>query len=493
MATLLASKLGSGGGNSFGAFNDPAIDAWITAMAADLSAAKGRALVLCGSQQPAAVHQAVTQINQALGAQGSPAPSFPGSRPAALEDLAVALKGGAVKTLLVLGGNPAFDAPADLNFADLLGKVEQVIRLGLRVDETSALSTTHVPAAHFLESWGDAMTHQGDYLSIQPLILPLYDGISELGLLGQLAGMPAPKGPEYVREVFAQVAGTPFPANSGPDFDNAWRQFVHDGHANMVNGMPVFAQTFEVSNPAASGSGYLPKNTETSELSSAVAAENSGIRNVSGQNDTPAPTSQGPGNLAYASFGSTTLPKPLQASEYELVFTLGGVDDGRYANNGWLQELPDPVTKLTWDNALLMSPATATKLGVNVGTVNDSAADLPDTDFSPRSSNNPLAIDPTTAYPMVRVTTPDGRSLELPVLVAPGTHDQTLVLALGYGRTALRLTDAQRKSVTSPLRVADGAGLQRLYAAHLRHARLRHRREGGKNRPHLSAGHDPGA
>ena len=162
--------------------------------------------------------------------------------------------------------------------------------------------------------------------------------------------------------------------------------------------------------------------------------------------------------MQYASFGSYQSPKPLQPDEYELNFTLGTIDDGRYANNGWLQEMPDPITKLTWDNALLMSPNTATKLGVNVGTVNDSSSDLPDTDFSPRTSNNPLAVDPVTAFPMVKVTTPDGRSLELPVLVAPGQHDQTLTLALGWGRVAQKLTQGERDSVTSPLRVADGAG-----------------------------------
>jgi molybdopterin-containing oxidoreductase family iron-sulfur binding subunit len=191
---------------------------------------------------------------------------------------------------------------------------------------------------------------------------------------------------------------------SNDTFENNWRQFVHDG---FFSRQP-----------------QIPQGTPEASVPSS----------------------------------STSFPRPIQADEYELVFTLGAIDDGRYANNGWLQEMPDPVTKLTWDNALLMSPATATKLGVNVGTVNDSSSDLPDTDFSPRSSNNPFAIDPTTAFPMVRVTTPDGRSLELPVLVAPGTHDQTLVLALGYGRTAPRLTEEARKSVTSPLRVAEGAG-----------------------------------
>ena len=403
IVSLLANKLGSGGGNSFGAFNDPKIDAWISAMAADLDSARGRAVVMCGSQQPADVHAAVAAINQALGATASPLPALSSTPAFPLGDLAEQISMGAIKTLFVFGGNPAFNAPADLGLGDQIGQIEQVIRLGCHVDETSAASTTHVPAAHFLESWGDAVTHQGVYLSQQPLILPLYGGLSELEILGQLAGLPAPKGAEYIQDTFKAMAGASAP--NGETADNAWRQFVHDGHAKIVNPFP--ASTTTASSPSPS----------------------------------PSPA-----------------PAPLNSGEYELVFTLGTIDDGRYANNGWLQEMPDPVTKLTWDNALLMSPKTATALGVNVGTVNDSGSDLPDTDFSPRTSNSPVAVDPITAYPMVKITTPDDRTMELPVLVAPGTADQTLVLALGWGRTAPRLTEASREILTSPLRVAEGAG-----------------------------------
>jgi Fe-S-cluster-containing dehydrogenase component len=403
IATLLAAKLGSITGNSFGAFNDPKVETWMTALAADLQTAKGRAIVVCGSQQPKQVHDLVAGINGILGSLGGALRTAPFFSPPAstLNDLAEAISQGTVKTLFVLGGNPAFNAPAELGFGDQLAQVEQVIRLGCHVDETSAAATTHVPAAHFLESWGDALTHQGDYLSIQPLILPLYNGVSEIELLGQLAGMPAPKGAEYIQQIFAQVSGVAQTARK--TFDDAWHQFVHDGYA-------------------------------------------------------AGPHSQFGLGAAAAVMGVTQNLPPLQPDQYELNFTLGTIDDGRYANNGWLQEMPDPVTKLTWDNALLMSPNTATKLGVNVGTVNGSTSDLPDTDFSPRTSNSPVAVDPITAFPMVKVTTPDGRSLELPVLVAPGQHDQTLTLALGWGRTAQKLTQGERDSVTSPLRVADGAG-----------------------------------
>jgi MoCo/4Fe-4S cofactor protein with predicted Tat translocation signal len=416
IATLLASKLGSAlpTGNSFAAFNDPTVDAWITAMAADLQKAGANALVVCGSQQPSAVHTAVAAINSALGAPATKTLDFPLSPSSSLSDLAEQISQGSIKTLIVLCGNPAFSAPTELGFEEVLGQVEQVIRLGSHVDETSAVSTTHVPAKHFLEAWGDNVAWDGTYLSQQPIIEPLYPSVSEIELIGFLAGMQD-KGFDLVQGIFSGVAGAL--QTSAESSTNAWRQFVHDGFAQMVGGMPAFSQSHE-----------------TSSLGS------------------PAP----------ASVPSAAAPRPLGADEYELTFFLGNIDDGRYANNGWLQELSDPVTKLTWDNALLVSPNTATKLGVNVTPPNGSWADLPDTDWSPRSTDGtpiaPIAIDPMTAYPMVKVTTPDGRSLELPVLVAPGQHDQTLSIAIGYGRTAPRLTKAQRDVLTPPLRVAEGAG-----------------------------------
>ena len=411
VVTLLASKLGAGlpSGNAFAAFNDPQIDAWITEMATDLQKAGARGLVVCGSQQPAAVHAAVAAINQSFGNSVTSVPAASAS--ATLADLSEQISQGGIKTLLVLGGNPAFNAPTELGFDELLMQVEQVIRLSLHVDETSVASTTHVPAKHFLEAWGDARAWDGTYLAQQPVVEPLYSSVSEIEFLSFLANLPSTATPEQIRLTFSgfiPLAVTTAITKPG-EGDEEWRKFVHDGFATRpANGAaPVLIGAASV-----------------------IAA--------------PAPA------------------RPLQPNEYELNFVLGNVDDGRYANNGWLQELPDSVTKLTWDNALLVSPNTATKLGVNVMPPNGSWSDLPDTDFNPRTTDGtliaPIAIDPTTAFPMVRVTTPDGRTLELPVLVAPGQHDQTLTLALGYGRTAPRLTKAQRDVLPSPLRVADGAG-----------------------------------
>jgi MoCo/4Fe-4S cofactor protein with predicted Tat translocation signal len=416
IATLLASKLGGGlpTGNSFAAFSDPKVDAWVTAMAGDLQKAGARALVVCGAQQPASVHAAVAAINSALGIPTPPFVVEMNKAAASLSDLAETISQGTIKTLLVLGGNPAFTAPTELGFEEVIAQVEQVIRLGCHVDETSATATTHVPMKHFLEAWGDHTAWDGTYLSQQPCVEPLYPGISEIELLGFLAGVSS-KGFELIQETFKGFDGALLSPGTP---DNAWRQFVHDGFAKRIDGLTVFAQSHEMSSSGGSAAPVQPP--------------------------------------------ASTPTRPLQPNEYELVFFLGNIDDGRYANNGWLQELPDTVSKLTWDNALLVSPNTATALGVNVMPPNGSTADLPDTDFNPRSTDHtlvsPIAIDPTTAFPMVKLTTPDGRVAELPVLVVPGQHDQTLSLALGWGRTAPRLTRAQRDVITTPLRVADNAG-----------------------------------
>jgi MoCo/4Fe-4S cofactor protein with predicted Tat translocation signal len=406
IVNLLAAKLGNGlpTGNSFAAFNDPKVDAWITAMAADLQKAGARGLIVCGAQQPASVHASVAALNAALSvpAPGGVSPSA--TPPTSLSDLAETISQGTIKTLIILGGNPVFTAPTELGLDGVIAQVEQVIRVGLHVDETSAVATSHVPMKHFLEAWGDNLAWDGTYLSQQPLIEPLYPSVSEIELISFLAGGSA-KGYELVRGTFppSDLGG----AIAEPEADRQWRLFVHDGAASIR----VFSESGPISTP-------------------------------------PAP--------------SNSPSKPLGPDEYEIAFYLGNIDDGRYANNGWLQELPDTVSKLTWDNALLVSPATADKLGVNVGAPNGDSSDLPDTDWNPRSTDgtliSPIAIDPTTAFPMVKVTTPDGRTAELPVLVVPGQHDQTLSLALGWGRTAPRLTKAQQGVVTPPLRVADGAG-----------------------------------
>jgi len=419
VASVLAAKIGTQGElpGTFAAFSDPNTDAWLSEMAKDLSNAKGRSLVICGSQQPQAVHDIVAQINQSLGNKGITYHDrfVPHVQSSTIFDLSTQISAGIVKTLFVVGGNPVFNAPVELGFDALLPKVDKVVRLGLYVDETSAVSTTHIPAAHFLESWGDSLAYDSaTYLSQQPLVMPLYNGISELELLAALIGLPKPTGPELLQDTYSVDYGIKKDA-PGAAFDQAWRKFVHDGFG-------AAGESFPISNG----------------LNGLLTA-------------TAAPTNSKDADQAAG--------RPLADGEFELNFVLASVDDGRYANNGWLQELPDPISKLTWDNALYMSPKTAAALGISISNANENTSDLPNTDIGQRALTLPIPdVDPMTAFEMVKVTTPDGRSLELPVLIAPGQCDKTLTIALGYGRTAPRLTKADRDVVTAPLRVADGAG-----------------------------------
>ncbi|MGH9870484.1 MAG: TAT-variant-translocated molybdopterin oxidoreductase [Candidatus Polarisedimenticolia bacterium] len=322
---------------------------WMRSLAADLTAHRGRGLIVAGAHLSPAVHAAVAMLNAHLGNVGATvtyhAPAD--SRRSSLEDLGRLvsdMNAGSVKALVVMGANPVYDAPADLKFAEALGKVPTVIHLGLYRDETGRRAHWHVPQAHFLESWGDARAVGGTLSVIQPLIAPLHGGrtMAELLALWE-SGEPA-TGHELVRQTWAGILGT------GPLDENAWTKVLHDG---LLEGSALAAETLT---PAAS----LPAG-------------------LSG-----APASDGPLEIVFH-------PSPV-------------VHDGRFANVAWLQELPEPVTKLTWDNAAWLSPATARSLGVKTGD-------------------------------MVRLTTAAG-SLEIAALEVPGQADGSIALPLGYGRRA---------------------------------------------------------
>lgn len=197
---------------------------WIEELARDLAANHGHALVLVGAQQPEVVHLLGAAMNSALGAYGSTIVGIAEvSRPAGkIEELARDIADKKVTTLFILGGNPVYDAPADLEWEKLQATVPNVIRVGQHEDETSKLATWHVPRAHYLEYWGDGRSADGTYVAVQPMILPLYGGWSDNDVLAKLAGMPKPVGPELVQETFRQMA----PAG---DFTAAWNKFLHDG------------------------------------------------------------------------------------------------------------------------------------------------------------------------------------------------------------------------------------------------------------------------
>ncbi|HEY0792162.1 MAG TPA: TAT-variant-translocated molybdopterin oxidoreductase [Chthoniobacterales bacterium] len=323
---------------------------WVAECANDLVSRKGRSVVLMGSRYPAWVHGVVLTINNALGAIGSTLNVYdaPRVKAASLQELTANIKAGAVKRLFILAGNPGYTAPADLQWPEVQKTVPEVIRLGYHVDETSPGVKWHVPEAHFLEAWGDQRGPEGTYLPVQPMIMPLFGGLSQVDLLAKLLGVPS--GLEAVRETFRSVA-------RGGDFEGAWTRLLREGYAR--------------------DSGYVPAKRDFD-----------------------------PNGLPNLMKVAAPLPAPVNPSALEVVFAADyKVEDGRYANNAWLQELPDPVTKLTWDNAALISRSTARALNVADGD-------------------------------LVELTVGD-RKLAAAILVAPGHADFSITLPLGYGRPAV--------------------------------------------------------
>src|ERR1044071_20367 len=329
---------------------------WIVECARDLLANGGKGLVLAGQRQPPAVHLLAHTLNVALGNLGNTVVFLeaPEGRERGLADLAQALEAGQVETLVILGGNPAYDAPADLKWAEAQRKARTVVRLGYYEDETAVLSDWHLPLAHYLESWDDARTADGTLVPVQPLVEPLFGGLQELEVLARIGGLDKTKPHDIVRETFRGLAG---------EGEDNWKRFLHDGYLPGSAAKPV--------------SVLLSTNAVAGVLAAAK----------------PAAAPPAPDAL-------------------EVVFHRDyKVDDGRYNNNGWLQELPDPVTKLVWENVVLMSPKTADSLGLAIQ----------------NKENNLLFV------PLVRVQL-DGREITGPAWKQPGMADNVLALALGYGR-----------------------------------------------------------
>ncbi len=383
VAAVAAAVLQSVGGpaaalaSAAGKFPLPAsAQKWVATVAADLKAKGGKCVVVPGERQPAAVHAMAHAINAALGNVGKTVTFVStGSGQSAgtrgLRTLAEEIKSGAVDTLVVTAWNPAYTAPADSGLVEVLDKAKNANRGNLSVlytsmheDETSALADWFVPAAHPLETWSDGRSVDGTVTLAQPLIQPLYSGVSESELLALfLAGNTQgalPSSYALLRDFWRTQAGA-------GDFDTAWETWV--------------------------GEGFQPR--------SAAAATNV----------TP--------NYEAAAAALNAYQQPA-AGELELNFVADyNVYDGRFANNAWLQELAHPITKMTWDNAALLSPTTAGRLGLEAGSV----AEL--------------------KY--------GGRSLEVPVWVVPGHADDTVTLSLGYGRNGLHETVAKGVGVNANL------------------------------------------
>ncbi|HKS83748.1 MAG TPA: TAT-variant-translocated molybdopterin oxidoreductase [Candidatus Acidoferrales bacterium] len=350
-ARQLAAAVGVSG-VSAGAAPAGKAGAWIGPLAKDLAAHHGASLVIAGEHQPAAVHALAYAMNAALGNIGKtieftePLEPNPVNELESLRDLVNDLNAGKVSFLLILGSNPVYDAPADFEFASALAKARLRVHVGLYHDETAELCHWHAPAAHYLESWSDTRAYEGTAGIVQPLILPLYDGHSAHEIIALFSDDAGKSGHDIVRDYWQSQH-----LEKGQPFEAFWERSLHDG---IISGtaFPAVAATLR------------PDFTHPASAQS---------------------NSSAPGALDIAFYPDPT------------------VGDGHYSNNAWLQELPKPVTRTAWDNAALVSAATAQKLGVNQ---ND--------------------------YVTLQL---NGRKLDAGIYVVPGHAPDLITLHLGYGRT----------------------------------------------------------
>ena len=332
---------------------------YVEQIAADLKTNRGKSVIIPGRRLDLSTRILVDKLNDALGSIGpiivpykAPSRTFPG-----IHDLDKRLLNGTIATLLILDGNPTYNAPDDLCFANSLTRVKNTIHLGLHDDETSRLCSWHLSRAHCLESWGDAVTYDGTVSIVQPLIEPLFDGRSGIEVLAMILGdKDGVDGSGYgiVRRTFHSLT-------SKSSSEWKWKKALADGVVEGTAWKPALKPDEDRRKPL-----YLESPI------------------VEQAGDAP----------------------PLKTGKYELVFLLDAkVYDGRFANNGWLQEMPDPMTRLTWENAALMNENTAKKIGLK-------------------------------RDELVALEGEETQEVEFPVLFQPGMPEGVIAVALGYGRTA---------------------------------------------------------
>jgi molybdopterin-containing oxidoreductase family iron-sulfur binding subunit len=322
-------------------------------VAGDLAKKGEPSVVIAGDHQPPAVHALVHSLNHALGNVGEtvfytePVLANPINQTESIKELAADIRSGKVDLLVILGGNPAYDAPADLDFANVLkdGGIPLRVHLGLYQNETAELCQWHINQAHELESWGDARAYDGTVSIIQPLIAPLYNGKSAIEFVALLSGQADATGYELVRahwqkDPLLEVCNV----GACTDFDQVWRKSLHDGWI--------------------AGTDFAPKRVAVTQF--------------------PEPSTNGPDAIELNIRRDPT------------------IYDGQFSNNGWLQELPKPMTKLTWDNAVLIGPKMAERLQIKVEDVVE------------------LELN--------------GKKVTGPVWIQAGHPDNSVTVTLGYGR-----------------------------------------------------------
>jgi molybdopterin-containing oxidoreductase family iron-sulfur binding subunit len=313
----------------------------------DLFAHRGASVVIPGDHQPPVVHALAHSLNQMLGNVGKTVfytdsvDANPANQTESLRDLVADMQAGKVDMLIIIGGNPAYDAPADFGFADALKntKIPLRVHVGLYEDETAELCQWHVNQSHYLEAWSDTRAYDGTVSIVQPLIAPLYSGKSAHEIVALLSGQADASGHDIVQGYWQKQ-------HQGPDFETFWRKSLHDGWIE--------------------GTAFTPKSA----------------------------------SLKGGKFPEPSAP---EQSTIELNFRRDpSIYDGRFSNNGWLQELPNPMTKMTWDNPVLIGPAMAERMQLK-------SEDMVEMELN-------------------------GKKVTAPIWIQAGHPDNSVTVFLGYGR-----------------------------------------------------------
>lgn len=375
---------------------------WVEECVADLAAHRGRALVVAGEHLPVAVHEVVIAINEALAA-----PVDYLEVPAHAAGIATAaekLDAGSVETLVILGGNPVYDAPADLDFKSLMAKAGESLHLSFSYNETSAAADVLIARSHYLESWSDGRTFEGTLVPVQPMIQPLFPSFNELEVLARLAGQAEVDPYTITRASFKALGGTDY------------NKFLSDG---LLRG---------TSYPSAKIS--VDFDSTASLLDTELLQANE-----------------------------------LSADVLELRFEPSShAYDGRFANNGWMMEVPDHMTKLTWDNAILISPRLAKDLqerdGIPIfpGDVPMNAKGGFFEAAKGTQQKNKAQFKRGKEMAVVAELTLNGRTIKAPIHVVPGMANYSVVLPLGLGRTEVGRVGTGVGFDAYKLRTSDGMG-----------------------------------
>lgn len=380
VAAAVFEELGGSGADLIASLREKAAglevdEKWLKECVKDLVDNKGSALLVPGVDLPEEIQVLVAAVNKELDPEGEVVSylEIPEETPDTIEKLASVIEKGSIETLVILGGNPAYNAQTSLNWSNIQQRVAEIIRVGYYFDETSRLANYMIAANHYLESWSDGYTYDGIYVPVQPMIMPLFEGFSELELLGYIIGDRDPNAYQMVKETFDRQG-------KGVGFEEWLALGVDNG--NHYSAVSV--------------------DFDSAKLGELIAS---------------------------ASFEV----EPLSLNNLEIrIVPSNQVWDGRYANNGWLQECSDPMTKLSWDNAICISPRLAKELQEKTG-----IQILPDPSFMNEIGQLALNSNNTKRgreQAFVAQLTVNGKTVTGPINIQPGLATYTLVIPVGYGR-----------------------------------------------------------